>query len=140
MNRRLAREKALQALFQMDMTGEQPENAIQSVMEDNPENPQFVRDLVMGTLEHQAAIDQTISGFLRGWTLGRLSYVDRAILRMAAYELLYREDIPEKVTVNEAIELSKSFSTGESTKFINGVLSNIINSSRSKEGVGEGDL
>lgn len=128
LSRRVAREKVVQALYQMDMTGVSADEAISSVLGDNVSQipVDFIQDLVRGTENHQADIDRVISSFLQGWTLGRLSYVDRSILRMAVYELMYRSDIPEKVTLNEAIELSKSFSTEESSRFINGVLSNIL--------------
>ncbi len=128
MSRRLAREKVVQALYQMDMTGVSADEAVASVLEDQVSQipVDFIEDLVSGTEKHLAEIDRVISSFLQGWTLGRLSYVDRSILRMAVYELMYRQDIPQKVTLNEAIELSKSFSTEESSRFINGVLSNIL--------------
>ncbi|MBO8170366.1 MAG: transcription antitermination factor NusB [Bacillaceae bacterium] len=137
MSRRLAREKALQALFQIDMTGEEPSRAMTSVLEHGQEELipyDFLSDLVSGTVSHQAAVDELIGSHLEGWTLSRLSYVDRNILRLATYEMLYRDDIPEKVSVNEAIELSKLFSTEESSRFINGVLSSIMNRDKVEAG------
>lgn len=136
MNRRTLREKTIQALFQIDMTGVHPEKAVKNVMDagedDEPwseKDRAFLHEMTAGTVEKQEEVDRVVSRYLKGWTLSRLSYVDRAILRLGAYELLYRDDIPGKVSVNEAIEMVKTFSTDESKQYINGVLSNIFHES-----------
>jgi N utilization substance protein B len=133
MNRRQSREKAVQVLFSIDMTQAEPKQVLEHVLEDDEEqqevtekNVEFLTELVEGTIAHQADIDQKISQYLRGWTIGRLANVDRAILRLAGYEMMYRDDIPIKVTLNEAIELAKVFGTDDSPKFINGVLSSLV--------------
>jgi N utilization substance protein B len=133
MNRRQSREKAIQVLFSIDMTQAEPKQVLEHVLEDDEEqqevtekNVEFLTELVEGTIAHQADIDQKISQYLRGWTIGRLANVDRAILRLAGYEMMYRDDIPMKVTLNEAIELAKVFGTDDSPKFINGVLSSLV--------------
>jgi N utilization substance protein B len=133
MNRRQSREKAVQVLFSIDMTQAEPKQVLEHVLEDVEEqqevtekNVEFLTELVEGTIAHQAEIDQKISQYLRGWTIGRLANVDRAILRLAGYEIMYRDDIPMKVTLNEAIELAKVFGTDDSPKFINGVLSSLV--------------
>jgi transcription antitermination protein NusB len=82
----------------------------------------FAEALIFGTIENVRSIDEKIQACADNWTLDRISKVDLAILRVAAYELFYREDIPPIVTINEAIELSKLFSDRESKRFVNGVL------------------
>ncbi|MEC2073835.1 transcription antitermination factor NusB [Alkalihalophilus marmarensis] len=126
MNRRLARLRAAQALYQMDLTGSEMESAIESVLEDNEKQSEFFTQLVQGTTELKAKIDETISANLEGWTISRMGHVDRAIIRMAMYEMLEVEDIPVNVTFNEAIELAKAFGGDEAGRFVNGVLSKSI--------------
>jgi len=86
----------------------------------------FARDLVLGTLEHRCRIDSIIQKHARGWTLERMANVDRNILRLAVFEMLYLPDIPLSVTVDEAVELAKKYSTAESSRFVNGILGNLI--------------
>ncbi len=85
----------------------------------------FYRELLTGVRNRLDKLDQMIRPALKGWTLERLSAVDRAILRLGTYELSERDDIPPNVTLNEAVELAKRFSTDEAARFINGVLSQI---------------
>lgn len=133
MNRRKSREKAVQILFSMDMTEATAQEALENLMEEDDEevreqaaeNMEFLTELVEGTSAHRAEIDSKISQYLRGWTIARIANVDRAILRLAGYEMMYRNDIPVRVTLNEAVELAKMFGTDESPKFINGVLSSL---------------
>lgn len=128
MSRRLVREKALQSLFQIHM-GEVPvDDAIRHVLEENPHeiDNEYLSKLVTGTYQQQDKIDQLISTYSVGWELDRMPSVDLTILRMAFYELLFEQDVPEKVVINEAVELAKVFSTADSGKFINGVLGKTI--------------
>lgn len=127
MNRRMAREKALQSLFQIDLTNEIAQVAIENVL-DGGKKDKFLEELVLGTCKKQEEIDQLLQQYLKNWSLDRLVNIDRSILRMALYELLYMKEIPEKVTLNEAIELAKAYGTDESSRFINGVLSSVIQS------------
>lgn len=83
----------------------------------------FVKDLVLGTLEHAGESDESIAPLLQGWTLERLPTIDRLLLRMGAFELHHRPSTPRPVILNEAVELAKRFSTEDSGRFINGVLS-----------------
>ncbi|KKB37243.1 transcription antitermination factor NusB [Bacillus thermotolerans] len=124
MKRRTAREKSLQALYQMDVSGASPEEAITNVLEDLPDN-EYVRASVTGTAQHIEEIDGLIKENLERWSFDRLAKVDRNILRLAVFELKYMEDVPDKVAINEAVELAKQFSDDKSSKFINGVLSRI---------------
>jgi N utilization substance protein B len=90
------------------------------------ESASFVQELVDGTRSNLEAIDQILSVYLKGWQMDRLSRVDREVLRLATYEMVFRSDVPPKVALNEAIEVAKHFGSEESGKFVNGVLGNMI--------------
>ncbi|HET7627498.1 MAG TPA: transcription antitermination factor NusB [Bacillales bacterium] len=124
MNRRMAREKAVQALFQVEIGGAEAAEAIENVLEEGQQD-EFLNKLVEGTLDHQAAIDPVIVANLEHWNLSRVGNVDRCILRMAVFELKFLGDIPRNVTLNEAVELAKTFGGEQSGRFVNGVLSKI---------------
>lgn len=124
MKRHEAREKALQALFQIDVGRIPPEEALQNVM-GSEEADSFLRQLVFGVTEHQEEIDELLRANLEKWTLERVANVDRAILRMAAYEMKYLDDVPVKVSLDEAVELAKKFGDTKSGRFVNGVLSKV---------------
>lgn len=126
MKRRTAREKALQSLFQIDRSQIEPFEAIRYTLEENESDP-FLEDLVIGTTKNLAELDKHISENLEKWTIERLGNIDRSILRMATYEMIYLEDIPRSVSMDEAIELAKKFGDDSSSKFINSVLSKIKN-------------
>lgn len=140
MRRRLAREIALQSLYQIDMNAVSAREAIHTVLEEarsdneaelavsagEPLDPAYVVELVEGTQRNREQIDSVLSVYLTGWKVDRLSKVDRQILRLAAYEMLYSPDAPPKAVVNEAIELAKRFGSDESGKFVNGVLGKMI--------------
>ncbi|MED3475258.1 N utilization substance protein NusB [Bacillus thuringiensis] len=126
MKRRTARERAMQALYQMDITGElEPKVAVENTLDEGEETNEFLESLVVGFVENKEAIDEAIRQNLKKWKLERISIVDRSILRVAVYEMKYVEEIPHNVTINEAIEIAKTFGDEESRRFINGVLSNI---------------
>lgn len=128
MQRRKARELAVQALYQAALTGIQPERALQQRLEDQAYPAQvaeFAGTLVRGVNVHLKDVDDRISALSREWRLERLAKVDLAILRLAVFELLYAPDIPASVSINEAVELAKTFSTGESGRFINGILGRV---------------
>ncbi len=126
--RRLAREQALQALFYLDMHQDPGASSVElfrsCFTRDTPAEP-FFHCLVDGVQEHCKRIDAVIEQFSSNWKLPRMSCVDRNVLRIAAFELLYCEDIPPKVTINEAIDVGKRFGTEESGAFINGILDSI---------------
>ncbi|MGG0642911.1 transcription antitermination factor NusB [Sporosarcina gallistercoris] len=121
MKRREAREKAVQTLFQLDGTTLPVEEAISYISEGPIDS--FYEMLVKGTSEKQEEIDKVLTEKLENWSLDRLPKIERTILRLAVYELLYNEDVPHKVAVNEAIELCKTFGDEKSGRFVNGVLS-----------------
>ncbi|MFC0561614.1 transcription antitermination factor NusB [Halalkalibacter alkalisediminis] len=123
MNRRVARLRAAQALYQIDLTETDINSAIESVLDEGETASDFMTNLVRGTVEQKHVIDPLISASLQGWTIDRMGLVDRAIVRMSLYEMKFIEDIPVNVTFNEGIELAKAFGGEESGKFVNGVLS-----------------
>lgn len=126
--RRISREQALQALFYMDMHREPGEDPVglfcRCFTEEKPAGPFFHR-LVDGVRENGQTIDTVIEKFSSNWKLSRMSCVDRNILRIAVFELLFCADIPPKVSINEAIDVGKRFGTEESGAFINGILDSI---------------
>lgn len=120
MKRHEAREKAVQTLFQLDNTELTVEEAITYITEGTIDP--FYENLVRGTVNHMNEIDQAIIDKLENWSLERLPKIERTVLRLAVFELLYG-DAPSKVILNEAVELCKTFSDEQSGRFVNGVLS-----------------
>jgi len=127
--RRKAREIALQFLYQLDLNGDDdPTPSAEEFWARHPVDSEaraFADALVRGTKANQPKIDQIIAQFTEHWNLDRMAVVDRNILRVAVYELLWESDVPAKVAINEAIEIAKKFGTTESSRFINGVLDRI---------------
>lgn len=129
MGRRQAREAALQVLYQVDVGGADPEKALVHVEQATgiaPEDLCFARELVTGTLAHRVALDRVIACFSRDWELTRMAAVDRNIMRLALFEIFHREDIPHRVSVNEAVELAKVFGGEDSSRFVNGILGQVV--------------
>ncbi len=129
--RTLAREFALQILYRIDITRETDEASLagfwQSSTEDNVDDAirEFTTSLVKGVICNLEEIDKKIAQFATNWQLSRMPVVDRNILRMSCYELTFRDDIPPKVSINEAVELAKKYSGNEAGKFVNAVLDKI---------------
>ena len=127
--RRDARELALQALYQLDVTGEgDPARGLAlfwTHFDAPPDARAFARELVDGVRDHAERIDQLIGGSAEHWRLPRLSRVDLNLLRLATFELLARPDIPASVTIDEAIEIARRFGGEDSASFVNGVLDHI---------------
>lgn len=130
MSRRLARDIAFLALFQIDVGKQRAELALKHSLEGfniSSDEEEFVSDLVKGVVEKKAFLDDLIRKHLIKWELDRLSAVDRNLLRLALFEIIYRADIPNVVSINEALELAKKYgSTGEAVGFINGVLDRVV--------------
>lgn len=125
-----ARQCALEVLFQTDLLGAGAlEEALTDMAARTAERDvsDFAASLVRGTLEHVEEIDKLIAEVAQNWDLSRMATIDRNVLRLGTYELLYRDDIPPKVSINEAIELGKNYSTAESGTFVNGILDRIKN-------------
>jgi len=126
--RRHSRELAIKVLFHLEFSSDDPAVAFDLICDDfgAPENIKpFSKELVLGVCVHLKDLDNLIGKASKNWRLERIAKVDRSILRLAAYELLYRADIPPKVSINEAVDLGKKFGTEESGAFINGVLDKI---------------
>jgi N utilization substance protein B len=151
--RREARERAVQFLFQYDLNrSEDLDRALEHFWESQrlvaiaeekrgatwgqpvelpPATPEetsvrvFAEPLIRGTLEHQTELDERIKNYAKNWDLHRMAVVDRNILRLAIYEMLYRDDIPPIVSINEAVDIAKKFSTQDSGKFVNGILDKV---------------
>jgi len=130
--RRKGRELALQALYQMQMTGDASPRAVEfflSHFEGSAQAKDFARRLISGVGDRKEEIDQIIERSAENWKLSRMAKVDLTILRMATYELLFCPDIPMNVSLDEAIEIGKRYGSGESATFINGVLDQVAHSS-----------
>ncbi|MDW3954045.1 transcription antitermination factor NusB [Staphylococcus saprophyticus] len=127
MSRKESRTQAFQTLFQLEMKNSDLtiEEAISFIKDDNPDLEfEFISWLVTGVKDHEVVLDENIQPHLKDWTLARLLKSDRIILRMSTFEMLH-SSTPQKVIINEAVELAKQFSDDDHYKFINGVLSNI---------------
>ena len=132
-----ARECALKILYQVDMVEGSLDQVLPSFWEAHP-SPDDVREfterLVRGTREHLSEIDQKIVQYTENWQLNRMAVVDRNILRFATYELLFLDEIPPKVTINEAVNIAKKYSQDEAGKFVNGILDKIHHTEVHKTG------
>ena len=127
-NRRKARELVTQILFHMEYNPGNPDKSFELICE-NFNAPKslraFSKELVWGICENRTSIDQLIKKASKNWRIERMSRVDRSILRLSVFEMLFMENIPHKVSIDEAVELGKKYGTEESGAFINGVLDNI---------------
>ncbi len=128
MTRREAREQAFILVFEKIFNPELSLDEMEAIAEDEElfVLDEFAENIVKAVFDNIETIDEKISLYLRSWTLDRIPKVDLAVLRLAAGEILYIDDIPDKVSANEAVELTKKYSGEERAKFINGVLGNLI--------------
>lgn len=143
LTRRDIREKALQSLFQLSVNDElSKEEAMQQALTSENELvdevetvrvPSYLDLLVSGVIEKQDEIDGKIEGHLENWSLDRLAKTDLIIIRIAIFEMMYVSDVPDRVALNEALEITKKFSDEKSRKFVNGVLANIVNENSENE-------
>ena len=127
-SRHQARERALQILFQYDIHG-RPGLWLDVFWKENEATDEvkaFAERLVAGVLEKKKELDALIGKYATNWKISRMPVVDRNILRAGVYELLWMDDVPAKVTVNEAIELAKSFGDDDASKFVNGILDKVL--------------
>jgi transcription antitermination protein NusB len=128
--RRSGREAALQMLFQLEASSVSADKAVElfwRTFEADPEGRAYADACVRGVAENLPKIDERITTASKNWRLERMSRVDRNLLRLGTYELMFREDVPRAVILDEAVELAKSFGTDESPSFVNGVLDRIAN-------------
>jgi N utilization substance protein B len=143
--RSAARLAALQALYQLEITGSAPNDVIQEFVDhrfekdaesgnDRPQDEAFFADVVNGVLRHQVEIDRSIAGSLAtGWTLARIDSILRALMRAAAYELVARKDVPARVVIDEYVELARDFFEGDEPGFVNAVLDRLARRKRAVE-------
>ena len=122
-----ARKRALDVLFASDVRRESANDALdRAIAEGDAPTNAYTVTLVRGVVEHQARIDELLTTYSEGWTLERMPAVDRNVLRLGVFELLYADDVPDPVAVSEAMALVRELSTDESPAFVNGVLGNIM--------------
>ncbi|MDQ1317315.1 MAG: 3,5-nucleoside bisphosphate phosphatase [Candidatus Poribacteria bacterium] len=124
-----ARESVLQILYQIDVTGDPVDTVLNQYWHTRNRNPEvvdFANEIVKGTTEHFSEIDVIISQHSESWEISKMPIIDRNILRFAIYEILYVDDIPPKVTIDEAVDLANNYGTPNSGKFINGILDKIM--------------
>lgn len=136
-NRRAARESALKSIYAVEVgssrTQDVTKNIIKAELKDDTDSIKFAEKLLLVTVDHAHEYDEIIQNHINNWKVDRLATLDKLILRMAISEFLYFEDIPTKVTINEAIELAKDYSTRKSGNFVNGILDAVLNQFK-KEG------
>jgi N utilization substance protein B len=122
--RRLARERVLQTLYAYEISGTSPEFLSADIFKDIEDQTalEFAKKLFRDTLEHIGDLDSILQKHLEHWDISRVNPIDRSLLRMGVTEILFAQEIPTKVTINEIIELAKRYSTEESPKFVNGIL------------------
>jgi transcription antitermination protein NusB len=128
-SRRVAREQALQVLYSVVIGDREPKEAVTEVVGEDADSEQraFVEGLALGTLEYATEADRIVSPLLEGWAIERLPTIDRLLIEMATFELRCRPETPRAVAINEAVALAKRFSTEDSGRFVNGVLSAVAN-------------
>ncbi|KQP71249.1 MULTISPECIES: transcription antitermination factor NusB [Microbacterium] len=130
-----ARKRALDILFQADVRGDTPATVLAAEAQRAANEPArqaswlYAREIVDGVIDNQDAIDEQITTFAKDWTLARMPAVDRAVLRIGAWEILYNDEVPTAVAIDEAVELVKEFSSDESGPFVHGVLARIARAS-----------
>lgn len=123
-----AREAALKALYQVDLRPDLTDAEVDELLRGDARNEEtlaFARELVAGTRAHMAEIDREVESIAHNWNLKRMAVIDRNVIRLGAFELIHRKDIPPAVAINEAVEMAKKYSTKDSGSFVNGILDKI---------------
>lgn len=131
MGRKQAREGAMKLLFQMDKTDNYTDEAFDIFLENfsyDESETDYIVNTIKDLINKKDKIDELIIEQLKGWSINRLASVDLAVLRIAIYEIMYRDDIPVEVSINEAVETTKKYSSEDSFKFVNGVLGGFVRS------------
>lgn len=128
MGRRSSREIAMKLVYQLEIQKDSKVEQMDYILEQHSlgiKDREYIVDIVNGVFDNLEYIDKAIEKYSKGWKLSRISKVDLSILRLSIYEISFREDIPSSVSINEAVELAKSFSSEESSAFVNGILGKI---------------
>lgn len=123
-----AREAALKALYQVDIRPDLSDAEVDEVLRAEARNEEalgFARELVAGTRAHMVEIDREVESIAHNWNLKRMAVIDRNVIRIGAFELIHRKDIPPAVAINEAVVMAKKYSTRDSGSFVNGILDKI---------------
>jgi N utilization substance protein B len=122
-----ARKRAVDLLYEADLRGDDPITTLAErvALADPPIN-RYTVELVEGVTGRRAAIDELLADYSEGWTIDRMPGVDRAVLRVGLYELLFADDVPDAVAIDEAVELAKTLSTDDSPRFVNGLLGRVL--------------
>jgi len=142
MRRSRAREVALQLLFQFDFNSTVERTVIDQFLHDrlrDPESEKFGRELVDGVMLNRDAIDVQLAQLAENWRIPRMAAVDRNVLRLGAYELLFRPDIPVPAAINEAVELARRYGSKDSPAFVNGILDKVAQLAQVKQAGATGD-
>jgi len=130
--RRQARENVLKILYQVEILGDDLDSVLDRYWDASPTFDdtikKFANELVKGIAEKKDELDEVIKNKLKNWNFERVAIIDRNILRMGVYEIMFREDIPDSVSINEAIEIAKKYGDQESSRFINGILDKVAKS------------
>ena len=122
-----ARKRAIDVLYESDLRGTDPVSTLaERLAQADPPVPEYAVELVEGVTGNLGRLDEILGSHSEGWTVERMPPVDRAVLRLALYEMLCRDDVPDAVVIDEAVELAKSLSTDESPRFVNGVLGRVL--------------
>jgi N utilization substance protein B len=122
-----ARKRAVDLLYEADMRDADPLTTLaERVALGDPPVNSYTAEVVEGVVTHRDRIDEILAEYSEGWTVERMPGVDRAVLRIGIYELLWRADVPDPVVIDEAVELAKTLSTDESPRFVNGVLARVL--------------
>lgn len=121
-----ARKRALDVLFEADARGVSADVVLRTRLDGADATNPYTETLVVGVGANRARIDELISTYAVGWSIDRMPAVDRAVLRLGVYEILYNDDVPDAVAVTEAVELARSLSTDDSPAFVNGLLGRIV--------------
>ncbi|MEP6696008.1 MAG: transcription antitermination factor NusB [Pseudonocardiales bacterium] len=122
-----ARKRALDVLYEADVRGTSPlDTAAERLAQADPPVPAYAVTLIEGVVAHRARIDELLATYAEGWALDRMPAVDRNLLRIGIYEVLYEPSVPDAVAIDEAVELAKNLSTDESPGFVNGLLARVL--------------
>ncbi len=142
--RRRAREAAMRALYQMDLSGCAEEWAMECAIQEShnlqlsERGKSFARQLVIGTCERKQDIDSVIAGVAHDWSVSRMSPTDRNIMRIAVYEMLYLDDVPIASSIDEAVEIAKLYGSADSPRFVNGILGTLADKLKRRDEAGGG--
>ncbi len=137
MSRKKARDNAFKCIYELEFGNEDLDKILDycySENEDKPSEIEYIEMVVRGVKENLKEIDEVILSKLKNWSLDRIAKIDLAILRLAIYEIVYLDDIPKKVSANEAVELAKIYGNNDSSNFVNGVIAAVIGSKEDEDG------